>query len=70
MSDALSSAPGLTDEEERVVAAALDAGYYEQPRKTTHTELALRLGTDPATVATLLRRAESSAMVVALRNQT
>ena len=70
MSDDPSSAPGLTDEEERVVAAALDAGYYEQPRKTTHTELALRLGTAPATVATLLRRAESSAMAVALRNQT
>ncbi|MFC7176337.1 helix-turn-helix domain-containing protein [Halosegnis marinus] len=54
--------PKLTDEERRVVEAALDAGYYEQPRRTTHTEVATMVGSDPVTVARTLRRAERRAL--------
>lgn len=52
----------LTDDERRTVAHALDAGYYEQPRTTTHTDIAAALDSDPMSVAKTLRRVERHAL--------
>ncbi|WP_101294537.1 helix-turn-helix domain-containing protein [Halegenticoccus soli] len=49
----------LTDRQLEVVETALEMGYYEIPRRTTHQEIARRLGCAPSTVNEHLRKVES-----------
>jgi len=48
----------LTDTQRELVAAALDAGYYDTPRACTLTELAERQGIAKSTCSETLQRAE------------
>jgi len=48
----------LTDTQRDLVAAALDAGYYDTPRACTLTELAERQGIAKSTCSETLQRAE------------
>lgn len=50
----------LTDHQQRVLEAAIDAGYYEQPRDASLTELATELGMAKSTLSGVLRRAEAT----------
>ncbi|GGL60095.1 helix-turn-helix domain-containing protein [Halocalculus aciditolerans] len=50
----------LTDHQREVVLAALDAGYYEQPRDCSLTELAAELDVAKSTLSGVLRRAEAA----------
>lgn len=51
---------GLTDRQREVVVAAVDAGYYEEPREATVADVAATLDCAPSTVAEHLRKAEST----------
>jgi len=48
----------LTDRQTEIVKTAVEAGYYDTPRKTTLTELAARLGLAKSTCSETLHRAE------------
>lgn len=48
----------LTDRQREVLDAAVDAGYYDDPRGATHEELAATLDVAPTTVSEHLRRIE------------
>lgn len=48
----------LTDRQREFVAAALDHGYYDTPRRCTLTELAEKLDVSTATASNVLHRAE------------
>ncbi|WP_162991370.1 helix-turn-helix domain-containing protein [Halostella salina] len=50
---------GLTDRQRTVLEAALRAGYYENPRKATHGDIADELGITSSTVGDHLRAIES-----------
>lgn len=50
----------LTDHQQQVLDAAIDAGYYEQPREASLTELAAELDIAKSTLSGVLRRAESA----------
>ena len=50
----------LTDRQARVLRAALDAGYYEEPAGVSVTGLADRLDLAKSTVSETLRRAEAA----------
>lgn len=52
------SAPRLTERQQEVVAAAVEAGYYEIPRQLTQEELAQRLGISTGTLHEHLRKIE------------
>lgn len=54
-----SVAAALSDRQREVVATALEMGYYERPRATTHEAIAERLGCAPSTVTEHLQRAEA-----------
>lgn len=54
--DALS---GLTERQRKVLDIALEMGYYETPRRTTHADIAERASLEPATVSRHLQRIES-----------
>lgn len=49
----------LSDRQAEAVSAALDMGYYESPRETTHAEIATQLDCAPNTVTTHLQKAEA-----------
>lgn len=49
----------LTDRQQEILDVALDAGYYEHPRRTTHAELAATIGVAPGTVSEHLRKIEA-----------
>jgi len=51
--------PQLSDKERLVLTAALGAGYYEYPRKTSATALAEKLGYSKSTLIEYLRKAEN-----------
>ncbi|MFA5268833.1 MAG: helix-turn-helix domain-containing protein [Methanoregula sp.] len=51
--------PQLSEKERFVLAAALGAGYYEYPRKTSATDLAEKLGYSKSTLIEYLRKAEN-----------
>lgn len=51
--------PSLPPRQRAVLAAALDAGYYEVPREATRDEIATRLDCAPSTVSEHLQKAES-----------
>lgn len=50
----------LTDRQQEVLSTAIRAGYYEDPRRTTHREIAETLGIAPSTVSQHLRRIEAN----------
>ncbi|WP_254837905.1 helix-turn-helix domain-containing protein [Natronomonas marina] len=52
----------LTDRQLEVLDAALDAGYYEQPRRANQADVAEAVGLAPATVGEHLRRIEGTVM--------
>ncbi|ERH10820.1 MAG: putative DNA binding protein [halophilic archaeon J07HX64] len=52
-------AAALTARQREILDAALAAGYYDVPRRTTHTEIAAELDIAPATVGEHLRKIES-----------
>ncbi|MFC4358899.1 helix-turn-helix domain-containing protein [Halobium salinum] len=57
---ALEPGSGLSDRQAEVVACAVDAGYYEEPRAATVADVADRLDCATSTVAEHLRKAEST----------
>lgn len=50
----------LTERQRVVFEAAVEAGYYEVPRETTHAEIAAAVGRSPATVSEQLQRIEAN----------
>jgi hypothetical protein len=50
----------LTDRQQTVFEVAVDRGYYEVPRETTHEQIANEVGKSVATVAEQLQRIESN----------
>lgn len=52
----------LTDRQLEVLDAALEAGYYEQPREGTQADVADRVNLAPATVGEHLRRIEGKVL--------
>lgn len=54
----------LTDRQRRLVAAALEHGYYETPRECSLTELAAELGIAQSTASETLHRAEGAIVKV------
>lgn len=50
----------LTDEQRRLIEAAVDHGYYDTPRECSLTELADELGLAKSTVSETLHRAEGA----------
>lgn len=49
----------LSDRQWEALEAALDLGYYDQPREATHEEIAERLDCAPSTASTHLQKAEA-----------
>jgi predicted DNA binding protein len=54
----VSSLPGLTSRQERILKTAMELGFYDFPRKVTNEELAAKLGVKPSTLSEIVRRAE------------
>lgn len=52
----------LTDRQREILAAAVEAGYYEEPRQANHQDIADYLGITPATVGEHLRKIESTVL--------
>ncbi|WP_264556507.1 helix-turn-helix domain-containing protein [Halocatena marina] len=50
----------LTERQREVLRAAIDLGYYEEPRKTTHDEIAAAIGLSETTVGEHLRKIEAT----------
>ena len=50
----------LTAHQREALEAAIDAGYYEQPRDTSLTDLAAELDVAKSTLSGVLRRAEAA----------
>lgn len=48
----------LTDRQQEILEAAVERGYYEEPRSTTHEEIADAVGLTAGTVGEHLRKAE------------
>jgi predicted DNA binding protein len=53
---------GITDRQREVVIAAVESGYYQEPRGATVADVAASLGCAPSTAAEHLRKAESKLM--------
>lgn len=53
---------GLTDRQYEAVAAAVECGYYDDPRAAGTDDIASELGCAPSTAAEHLRRAERTVM--------
>jgi predicted DNA binding protein len=49
----------LTERQREILEVAFEAGYYEDPRQTTHQEIAERIGCTSATVGEHLRKIEA-----------
>jgi predicted DNA binding protein len=54
-----SPADRLTDRQREVLLVAVEAGYYEVPRRATHRDVAERLGLSVGTVSEHLQKAEA-----------
>lgn len=63
---AVDPSAGLTERQREVVAAAVDAGYYAEPREATVADVGDRVGCAPSTAAEHLRRAEATLVRTAL----
>jgi predicted DNA binding protein len=53
----------LTERQEEIIRLALEAGYYDQPKRATIKDLAKRAGIAPSTLQEILQRAEKKVMV-------
>jgi predicted DNA binding protein len=56
----------LTDRQEEILRMALEAGYYDQPKRVTIKDLAKRAGIAPSTYQEILQRAERKVMMTSL----
>lgn len=56
----------LTDRQEEILRIALEAGYYDQPKRATIKVLAKRVGIAPSTYQEILQRAERKVMLTSL----
>jgi predicted DNA binding protein len=56
------TSPPLTDRQREAVAAAVDCGYYDSPRRGAVADVATELGVSPGTAAEHLRKAEAAVM--------
>ncbi|OYR57946.1 helix-turn-helix domain-containing protein [Halorubrum halodurans] len=54
--------PDLTDRQFDALAAAVESGYYDSPRRATVEEVADRIDAAPSTASEHLRKAESAVM--------
>jgi len=61
-----SGASALSDRQREAVYAALDLGYYDQPRRATHEDVAEVLGCAPSTASEHLRKAEATLVRAAM----
>jgi len=66
VTDSAGSDSQLTTRQHEVIQHALDAGYFEWPRRTKSEELAEQLGISRATFLEHLRKAESKLLTDAL----
>ena len=57
---------GLTGRQREAIAAAVDAGYYDSPRRGSIDDVAVALDVSPSTAAEHLRKAESRVMAAVL----
>jgi predicted DNA binding protein len=62
-------AASLSDRQREAVDAALDLGYYEDPREATQADVADRLGCSPSTAGDHLRKAEAKLVGAAMRGR-
>ena len=53
----------LTERQEEVIRMALEAGYYDQPKRVTIKDLARSAGIAPSTYQEILQRAERKVML-------
>lgn len=60
------AADRLSERQREAVRAALDLGYYDQPRRATHGDVAERLGCAPSTASEHLRKAEAALVRAAI----
>ncbi|MGA9399626.1 helix-turn-helix domain-containing protein [Haladaptatus sp.] len=51
----------MTDRQQEILDIAMELGYYENPRRATHGEIAERVGIDASTVSEHMRKIESRA---------
>jgi predicted DNA binding protein len=61
-SDAFGPGEGLTDKQAAALAAALDIGYFDTPRRASAEDLAAKLGVSPSTAVEHLRKAEKKVL--------
>lgn len=52
----------LTDRQREILDVAVEAGYYEEPRKVTYEDIAERVDLSPATVGEHLRKIEGKTL--------
>lgn len=57
---------GLSERQRQAVLAALELGYYDQPRAATHEDVATALDCAPSTASEHLRKAEAKLVRAAL----
>jgi len=56
----------LSERQRTVIQTAIELGYYESPRNTTHADIAERLGCAPNTVTEHLQKAEAKLVHTAM----
>jgi predicted DNA binding protein len=61
-SDAFGPGEGLTDKQAAALAAAIDIGYFDTPRRASAEDLAAKLGVSPSTAVEHLRKAEKKVL--------
>lgn len=59
----------LTETQQELLDLAVEEGYYEVPRETTHRELAEQIGRSPGTVSERLQRIESKLVATAVSSR-
>ncbi|KZN26472.1 DNA-binding protein [Haladaptatus sp. R4] len=60
---------GLSDRQREALLAAFDLGYYEQPRRATHEDVAARLDCAPNTASEHLQKAEIKLVTAVLQSE-
>jgi len=55
----LNGAPNLSERQEEALTVAFETGYYDVPKRTTHEEIADRMGCSPSTASEHIKRAEA-----------
>jgi hypothetical protein len=61
-SDAFGPGEGLTDKQAAALAAAIEIGYFDTPRRASSEDLAAKLGVSPSTAVEHLRKAEKKVL--------